>query len=241
MTRTEPPRIAVLLDENTSGDATRYEVNKAYFRALGEAGGLPYGVPYIETLVGPTVRDFDAFLAVGGGFAYPADFYVDGSASPYPSSERFAVERALMEGFLAARKPVLGICAGMQMLACLHGARLTGDVQGSVPAALPHYARDEPHPIEITGGTRLHAMVRTSHLAVNSFHKEAVAEVGSRLTVAARAPDGVIEAIEVPDYPFALGLQWHQERYAGSTHAGLAIFGAFVAAAAGSATVASPT
>lgn len=225
------PRIAVLLDENTSGDGTRYEVNKAYFRAVAEAGGLPYGVPYVEALIEPTVADFAGFVAVGGGFAYPDAFYASGSRSPYKTSERYAFEAALMRAFLDAGKPVLGICAGMQLLACMHGARLHGDVQSSVAEALPHYSRDETHPVSLVPGTKLHAAVGAPALAVNSFHREAVSELSPRVRAAAHAPDGVIEAIEVPEHRFAIGLQWHQERYAGTSHPGRGIFAAFVSAA----------
>ena len=225
---TRSPRVAVLLDENTSGDGTRYEVNKAYFRAVAEAGGLPYGVPYIAQLIEPTLAEFDAFVAVGGGFAYPAEFYVAGTQSPYKASERYAFEASLMKAFLAADKPVLGICAGMQLLACLHGAKLHGDVQASVPSPLPHYSRDDPHPVSLVPGTLLHAATGTDTLEVNSFHKEAIGLPGSRVRVAARAPDGVIEAIEIPDRRFALGLQWHQERYAGTRHRGRGVFQALI-------------
>lgn len=228
---TRAPRVAVLLDENTSGDGTRYEVNKAYFRAVAEAGGLPYGIPYIAQLIEPTVTEFDAFVAVGGGFAYPADFYVTDTQSPYRKSERYAFEASLMTAFLAADKPVLGICAGMQLLACLHGAKLHGDVQASVPRPLSHYSRDETHPVTLVAGTCLAAATGVDALDVNSFHKEAVSETGPRVRISARAPDGVIEAIEIPDRRFALGLQWHQERYVGSKHPGRGVFQALIDAA----------
>ncbi len=225
------PKIAVLLDENTSGDGTRYEANKGYFKAVRDAGGLPYGIPYLAEIIQPTLADFDGFLAVGGGFAYPEEWYIKGTYSPYRASERFEFEKALMQGFLSAGKPVLGICAGMQMLACLHGAKLHGNVQASVADPLPHYSKDVAHPVALTGGSKLAAACGRDTLDVNSFHKEAVGETGPRLAVAARAPDGVVEAVEVPDYPFAIGLQWHQERYAGTAHAGLGVFAAFARAA----------
>ncbi len=228
---TKSPRIAVLLDENTSGDGTRYEANKAYFRAVAEAGGLPYGIPYIVQLIEPTVAEFDGFVAVGGGFAYPSEFYLKGTQSPYKTSERYAFEAQLMRAFLAADKPVLGICAGMQLLACLHGAKLHGDVQSSVASPLPHYARDEPHPVDVVPGTLLHAATGVDTLDVNSFHKEAIGETGRDVRVSARASDGVIEAIEIPGRRFALGLQWHQERYAGREHRGRGVFRAFIDAA----------
>ena len=220
----------MLLDENTSADSTRYEAHKGYFRCINDAGGLPYGIPYLTNMIRPAVAEFDGFLAVGGGFAYPEELYIKGTWSPYKESERFEFEKALMRGFLDAGKPVLGICAGMQMLACLHGAKLHGDVQASVAAPLPHYSRDVTHSVSLTAGSKLAAACGRDTLDVNSFHKEAVGEPGPRLLVAARAPDGVIEAIEAPERRFAVGLQWHQERYAGLEHPGQGIFEGFVGA-----------
>lgn len=66
-----PPRIAVILDENTSGDASRYEAAKGYFRAVSAAGGLPFGVPYLPQIVGVVLDEFDGLVSVGGRFAYP--------------------------------------------------------------------------------------------------------------------------------------------------------------------------
>jgi putative glutamine amidotransferase len=119
------PRIAVILDENTSGDGTRYEAAKGYFAGVRDAGGLPFGVPYLPEIVPVVLEEFDGLLSVGGRFAYPDEWYLPGEISRAPSSERLAIERAIVEGFLARDKPILGICAGMQMLACLNGCRLT--------------------------------------------------------------------------------------------------------------------
>ena len=122
--RRRKPHIAVILDENTSGGATRYEASKCYFQAVRDAGGLPFGVPYLTEIVDAVLGEFDGLLSVGGRFAYPDDWYVGDGVSKAPTSERFAVERAIVEGYLARNKPVLGICAGMQMMACLQGCRL---------------------------------------------------------------------------------------------------------------------
>ena len=65
------PRIAVILDENTSGDATRYEAAKGYFRGVRDAGGLPFGIPYLPEIVQVVLEEFDGLLSVGGRFAYP--------------------------------------------------------------------------------------------------------------------------------------------------------------------------
>jgi putative glutamine amidotransferase len=224
------PRIAVLLDENTSVDGSRYDMTKGYFIGVQRAGGLPFGIPYCQEMVDPVVREFDGFLSVGGRFAYPDEWYLPGDVSPSPISDRLPVERALMGGFLAADKPVLGICAGMQMLACLHGCRLTPDVRSLGPDIQEHDRRGALHPVSVVSGSKLAAIVG-SMLTVNSYHREAVAEVSERILASAHAADGVIEAVEIPSRRFALGVQWHQELFARDEHGGNRIFTAFVDAA----------
>jgi putative glutamine amidotransferase len=228
------PRIAVILDENTSGDGRSYEASKSYFRAIRDAGGLPFGVPFLSEIVGPVLSGFDGVLSCGGRFAYPRDWYVEGRAPGSPASERFEVERAILAGCLEQAKPILGICAGMQMIACLNGSRLTPDLRGDNPGALNHDGAEASHPVALAAGSRLRQVVGAPTLVVNSFHVEAIAELGGGLRAAAHAADGVIEAIEVVDHPFAIGLQWHQELLSDTPHPGNAIFAGFVSAAAAS-------
>jgi putative glutamine amidotransferase len=223
------PRIAVLMDENTSTGGTRYEAAKGYFLSLTDAGGAPFGVGYAPELTADVVEGFDGLLTAGGRFAVPDGWYL-GAASSAPASDRPPVEQALIEGFLAAGKPVLGICAGMQALACLHGARMVSDLKAWKPEAGDHDGRGVSHAVAVAPGTRLHDLVGAS-LEVNSFHREAIAELSAGLTASARSADGIIEAIELDAYPFALGLQWHQELL-GPDHPGQAIFAGFVDACA---------
>ncbi len=228
-----PPRIAVVLDENTSGDGTRYEAGKGYFRGVRDAGGLPFGIPYVPEIVGVVLEEFDGLVAVGGRFAYPDEWYLPGEASKAPPSERLAVERALVAGCLERDKPVLGICAGMQMLACLNGCRLTPDLRAMRPDALEHDRAGATHPVALAPGSRLAAIVGAPTIEVNTFHREAVARLSPDVVASAHAPDGIVEAVEIPGRRFAIGVQWHQERLAGEDHPGNRLFAAFVAAAAG--------
>src|SRR5690349_18027539 len=92
------PRIAIILDENTSTGGTRYEAAKGYFRGVGKAGGLPFGIPYLPEVVDIVVNEFDGLVSVGGRFAYPDDWYISGEISKAPHSERLEVERAIVEG-----------------------------------------------------------------------------------------------------------------------------------------------
>lgn len=225
------PKIAVIMDENTSSGGDRYDLSKGYFSALVRAGAFAFGIPYASGMVGPVVEEFDGFLSVGGRIQFPAEWYVEGDRSQYPPSERLAVEMALMEGFLARDKPVLGICNGMQMLGCLNGCRMVSDVHSSWPGALEHDRADLRHDVQIVKGTRMADIFQADAFSVNTFHREALVEVSSAVVVAARGTDGVIEAIEVPSYGFAMGLQWHPERLDPARHRGARIFDAFVKAA----------
>jgi putative glutamine amidotransferase len=225
------PRIAVILDENTSGDSTRYEAAKGYFRGICDAGGLPFGVPYLHEIVEVVLDEFDGLLAVGGRFAYPDEWYLPGETSKAPPSERLAIERALVEGYLARDKPILGICAGMQMLACLNGCRLTPDLRAMMPKAIEHDLRGFFHPVELAAGSRLANLIGRRTIEVNSFHREAVAELAPSVVASAHAQDGIVEAIEIPAKRFAIGIQWHQELLTSTDHPGNRIFQGLVEAA----------
>ena len=88
----------MILDENTSGDASRYEASKGYFKAISDAGGLPFGIPYLPEIVAVVIDEFEGLLCVGGRFAYPDSWYLAGKPSKAPPSERLVVERAIVLG-----------------------------------------------------------------------------------------------------------------------------------------------
>lgn len=225
------PRIAIILDENTSTGGTRYEAAKGYFRGVSNAGGLPLGIPYLPDVIDVVLNEFDGLVSVGGRFAYPDDWYIAGETSRAPPSERFDVERAIVEGYLERDKPILGICAGMQTLACLNGCRLTPDLRMSFPTAGEHDKKEHLHTVEIVPESHLAKLVGKPRIDVNSFHREAVAELSPSVLVSAYAEDGIVEAIEVVSSAFAIGLQWHQELFAEAAHPGNAVFRGLVEAA----------
>ncbi|HXH46653.1 MAG TPA: gamma-glutamyl-gamma-aminobutyrate hydrolase family protein [Bradyrhizobium sp.] len=226
------PRIAVILDENTSGDASRYEASKSYFTAIRDAGGLPFGIPYLPEIVRPVADEFDGLLCVGGRFAYPDDWYLQSQPSRAPPSERLAIERDITREFLRRGKPILGICAGMQLLAGLHGCRLWSDVRASGASIIEHDKRGSLHNVTLIPNTRLAALAGVRTMLVNTLHREAVGELSSSVIASAHSDDGVIEAIEIPAHPFAIGLQWHQEQFATADHPGNQVFRGFLNACA---------
>ena len=205
------PRIGIVMDENTSMDGTRYDMSKSYFQAIQNAGGLPLGLPYCAS-PGELVDMFDGLISSGGYITFPDEWFVDGEASKTIKSERFAFELELLQAFLKQRKPVLGICHGMQMLSGLHGSRLTSDLQARTDGSINHCDPEGSHKVQVLADTLLHDIVGEGQLTVNSYHREAVVEPGPEVTVCARAEDGTVEAIELPQYSFVLGVQWHPER-----------------------------
>jgi putative glutamine amidotransferase len=219
------------MDENTSVDGTRYDMTKNYFTAVHGAGGMPFGIPYLAGMTETVAEEFDGFLSVGGRFAFPDSWFPEGQTSKAPESERLDVEVALMRGFLERDKPVLGICNGMQVLAALHGCRLSPDLRALGPEIMEHDKCGQMHPVAVTEGTILSRILGQREIVVNTFHREAVITLSDQAGASARAPDGIIEAVEIPSRHFALGVQWHPEQFIHLDHPGNRIFEAFVNAA----------
>ena len=127
------------------------------------------------------IDEFDGFVSVGGRISFPTEWYVDGDQSKFPASERLDVELALMSGFLERDKPVLGICNGMQMLACLNGCRMVSDVRSLRPDIIQHDERGLLHPAAIKAGTVLSQIVGVAELNVNTHHREAIVHVSDNV------------------------------------------------------------
>ncbi len=139
-------------------------------------------------------------------------------AAPHPLAAgidpaRDEAELALARWAVADGRPLFGICRGAQVLNVALGGTLYGDVSDH-PGALRHtYDRpaERPHPVQVAEGSRLAELLGVPVLDVNSLHHQAVRAVAPGLRVAARAPDGLVEALELPAHPFALAVQWHPE------------------------------
>jgi putative glutamine amidotransferase len=212
-----------------------YELKEAYANAVLAAGGLPIVLPYAEDE--ESVREAaalcDALVVTGGAFDIPPEAY--GAAAHQrlgaTKPQRTQFEQRILRLALEARKPVLGVCGGMQLLAVELGGTLYQDIRDELPAALDHEQKVDPrtpgHAARVEPGTRLAHIVGVERLEVNSTHHQAVRDPG-RARVSAVAPDGVIEAIELADR-FAVGVEWHPELLPGAEH--LALYRALVEAA----------
>jgi putative glutamine amidotransferase len=211
-------RIAVSVAEK---EKTR-GAESPYFRALVAAGTDANDIELVSASDAPRVRaeDYDGVLFAGGEDVDPA-FY--GEEKKHQSVQdhhpRDEFEFSLLEGALARRAPILGICRGVQMINVRFGGTLYQDMDEDAQASLPHHqvnlgkSRQEPtHTVLVTDSeSSLGAIVRGA-CRVNSLHHQAVKRLGRGLKVTARSEDGFVEAVEsAEEYPFLMAVQWHPE------------------------------
>lgn len=200
-----------------------------YMESLARAGA---GMRWVE-LSDPeqAVQDAltcDGLLLPGGGDMDPK-FYGQERipACGEPNLLRDAAEPLLLRAFLAADKPVLGICRGIQVMNAVLGGDLYQDIKPF--EHLPHNGHwAKVHTVTIRRGTLLSRILGQDTVLVNSQHHQAVDRVAPGFTLAALSEDGIVEAIEKPDARFCLGVQWHPEWLSDADPAMQGLFDAFV-------------
>lgn len=235
---TPKPLIGVTasLREDGNGSCT----SSAYLHALSESGALPLLLPLslnkAECL--QLAQTLDGFLFTGGPDIHPFSFHeetLDGCENI--SLLRDQTELLLFSVSHAQNKPILAICRGIQLINLALGGDLYQDIQKQTERTLP-IAHRQPfspsvpsHHVTISPDSLLAEITDAKRLNVNSAHHQAVRRPASSLSVCAAAPDGIIEAIEEPNYPFLIGVQWHPELLYDSCRHARALFHAFVQAA----------
>lgn len=232
------PRIGITCARDAASPE-RYALSSAYVEAVRRAGGLPLLLPALGAVDGAEwERALDGLLLSGGGDVDPELYgeeprVENGRIDP----EADAFEIALCRAFLERAKPVLGVCRGAQLLNVAAGGDLYQDLFRQAKTRLQHVQRAPrwhgTHRVQIAPGSLLAAVAGAGSLRVNSFHHQAIRRVAPGFVASAHASDGVVEAVERPGHPFTLGVQWHPEHLRDAAAA--ALFGAFVAAAAGQA------
>lgn len=190
-------------------------LHRSYVQAVEQAGGLPLIVPMLDTE--RATRSFSDLLdglVITGGPAITRGLIGN---LPDDISEtdpvRMASDERILRAFIDNRKPILGICYGMQLLNAAAGGSIYADVERQQDETLVHSNKRgaETHPIRLTPTSHLYTLLRTLDCTVNTRHIQAIATVGDGFRISATAPDGVVEAIENADGTI-LGVQFHPER-----------------------------
>lgn len=212
------------------GLTTRHEATKqglpavvllrVYVKAMVEAGSAPVLIPSElpeEHWRGLYAR-LDGILFTGGGDIARDRF----GGEDHPrlgevDAERDALEIAILQAAIQDDKPFLGICRGCQVVNVALDGTLYTDIADQRPDALKHdYYPDWPrnyiaHPVKVNDDSRLAALLGETALNVNSLHHQGICHLAPALEAVAFAPDGLVEAVELPGHHFGFAVQWHPE------------------------------
>jgi putative glutamine amidotransferase len=218
----EPPRSELALGER-------------YLDAMRMAGALPVILAPVRTSAVDALLDrLDALCLSGGPDLAPAHY---GAAEhpelgpTEPELDRF--ELALARRAMARRIPVLAICRGMQVMNVARGGTLhqhLPDLELEVEHRRPTPGETATHEVELLRGSKVAEVTGGSRLPVNSFHHQALDELGRGVRAVGHADDGTVEAVQVDGAGFAIGVQWHAELLVDRPEQ-LALFEALVRAA----------
>lgn len=159
----------------------------------------------------------DGLLLTGGEDVAPHRY----GQEPHPKLEatnplRDDMELQALDCALRREIPVLAICRGVQLMNVYFGGTLYQDLPSQRPGPVVHEQRapvsSRWHAAGVERGSRLHEIFGNDELFINSFHHQGIDRLGEGLCPLVWAEDGLVEAVEAPDYPWVFGVQWHPER-----------------------------
>lgn len=200
-------------------DDSKYTLNRLNVESIEKAGGIAVLLPSTdnEDLIEQYGELLDGLLLSGGDDVDPMYF----GEEPHqkmrditPARDRF--ELAMARLFFMKNKPVLGICRGAQVMNVAAGGNLYQDIYSQIGESVMQHGQKllgkyHSQTAELLEGSVLSEIYEKTHLRINSFHHQAVKDVGEGFVASAHTSDGVIEAIESRKYTFAVGVQWHPE------------------------------
>lgn len=221
----ELPAAKPLIGINTdiSGEKPeRCEISSPYVDAIKQAGGIPVLLPPVQTDdIKALLSHLDGIMLIGGA-DYPPETY---GQSKHPSVSLMKEKRSTFDLNLAKEAlsheelPILGICAGSQILNIADGGELNQDIPSmNLSTRIEHSSPDgwnrgfQKHKVELVKESKLSKTFGQDDLIVVSSHHQCIGKAGKDFTITAKAVDGVNEAIEMKNRSFVIGVQWHPER-----------------------------
>lgn len=231
--------IAAHLNNECKSPLGQSHLGNTYVVSISKVGGIPVILPTImdEDDMERYISLCDGFLFSGGIDISPA-FYGEDSHIKLGATSQ-ALDKAqlpLMKKIIAARKPVLGICRGHQVLNVATGGTLYQDLSEKDGVYVKHFQETDPG--DISHQVFLHpdsilSTVFENTIYTNSYHHQAVKTTGPDVRIIAHSKDDIVEAIQLENYPFGLGIQWHPEAmFAHGDESMRPIFESFVKACA---------
>ena len=219
------------------GEKEKITIGPDYMNAVKRAGAVPVLLPLTDdqAALNALLGRLDGLLLTGGDDIDPALY----GEEKLPQCGDIAAARDKMELPLCRMAlqqglPMLCICRGIQVLNVALGGSLYQDIPSQVPEAIKHPRFDTPrdpvHPVTAAPGSLLEKITGQTSLSVNSRHHQAIKRLGDGLVCAATAPDGIMEAVELPGKKFVLGVQWHPESLSDRYPDAQALFNAFTEA-----------
>jgi len=195
----------------------------SYINAILAAGGVPVMIPSALTEDGwkQLFDRLDGILFTGGGDIETEIFH----GQPHPAvygvdTQRDDIELGLAKIAAIEGRPFLGICRGLQVANVALGGTLYTHIPDQHPNAVLHDYPGEDgieartalvHLVKIEEGSQISKIFGEPILNVNSLHHQGIKDVAPGLKAVAYAPDGLVEAVELPQHPFGIAVQWHPE------------------------------
>ena len=229
------PRIAIPVPHSGDPEYAARSLPQ-YERAVEIAGGVPVRIPLDQSPaeIMKLVEGCDAVLLPGSkADVDPAKYKAQRSPQTAASdSGRDTLDWMLLDDAYKTRKPILGICYGLQSLNVYRGGTLIQDIESPVKHAAGRTVA-VAHNVDVKPESKLAGIIDQVEVPVNSSHHQSADSVGQGLRVVARsAQDGIIEGLEGTSADhFVLAVQWHPERSVDEDEASRAIFRALVDAA----------
>lgn len=230
MSRRQHPLIG--LTTYGRGADNRYMLPAEYLDAVRRAGGVPVLIAPGESRLEAILEVIDALILSGGGDIDPSRYNGKRHETNYAiDQERDTHELELGRRAIDSGKPTLGICRGAQILNVVQGGTLIEHIPDEFGETVLHRAPPrEPvtHGVKIKTGSRLAKILGRDQFDATSWHHQALRGTAAGFEAVAHAPDGSIEAIEMPDHPWLIAVQWHPELSAASDPLQQKLFDAIV-------------